>query len=418
MLDITTRVFEYICKANNKIAELSTIANDLLEETGCNCDISLYVDQINDINSSLYILNKGWDNIELTFGYKNFLLALFPLEDFDPASATLEILDAYIDRYSMQNSSNIIFPLTQILNLGGGGCCDGFIGTLYYNKTDSDARYYPRYQNPEGYLKDDSLVGLATEAFVTGQGYLAAETDPTVPAYVKAITQVDIDSWDAKVSAEADPTVPVYVKAITQADIDFWNLGGGIQEETDPTVPSYVKSISNLNILNWNEAYASTLDLNAIVVPTATFTLLAFNRLGGYIIGTKAAPLIGGSIPLAIGADVKFSRAVIYHQGASKPSFSGTGISVKEVGDYLSNQVNEIILFYNGFGNVVVFYTGEVSGQSKRLVVRGSISAISDTSVNLSDFQWEIDGALFLSGILTGIPVISRPSSGIRVDSF
>lgn len=84
--------------------------------------------------------------------------------------------------------------------------------------------------------------------------YITEETDPTVPDYVKNITQEDIDKWnsggDVNVE-ETDPTVPSHVKSITQEDIDKWN-SGGIAEETDPTVPEHVKAITEEDIAKWN----------------------------------------------------------------------------------------------------------------------------------------------------------------------
>ena len=68
---------EYICKATNKIAEISTTATDLLEETNCKCDISKYIASVLDINSSLYILNKSWEPIETTYGYPNYIKSLY-----------------------------------------------------------------------------------------------------------------------------------------------------------------------------------------------------------------------------------------------------------------------------------------------------------------------------------------------------
>lgn len=62
----------------------------------------------------------------------------------------------------------------------------------------------------------------------THSQYLTEETDPTVPAHVKGISQADIDLWNA---TETDPTVPQYVKDITEANIEMWSLasasGGG-----------------------------------------------------------------------------------------------------------------------------------------------------------------------------------------------
>lgn len=41
-----------------------------------------------------------------------------------------------------------------------------------------------------------SLDGYATESWVEGKGYLTEETDPTVPQYIKSITEADIEKWN------------------------------------------------------------------------------------------------------------------------------------------------------------------------------------------------------------------------------
>jgi len=144
-------------------------------------------------------------------------------------------------------------------------------------------------------------------------GAIETEEDPTVPAYVKGITEQDIANWNASggtsdvssvngytgvvnltasdvgaVETEEDPTVPDHVKSITTTDIDNWNNGssGGssawdditgkpaefppaphnhdlvyqpigtyVTEELDPTVPDHVKSITTVNISDWNSSY-------------------------------------------------------------------------------------------------------------------------------------------------------------------
>ena len=75
--------------------------------------------------------------------------------------------------------------------------------------------------------------------------YLTAETDPTVPSWVKSITEEQITGWDNAASGEieeTDPTVPSYVKSIQQTDITKWN--SALQTESDPTVPSWAKQES------------------------------------------------------------------------------------------------------------------------------------------------------------------------------
>lgn len=351
MLETQQEIFDYICKANRKIAQISSEANDLLEKSGCTCDIQSYVDDILDINSSLYIISKDWENIDPTFGYENFLISLFS----HPEEEVLEILDAYIDRYSMTDSSFIVSPLFPS-HIMGPGCCGGFVSDLYYNKTESDARFYPRYSNPEGYVKTSELDEFLTEEDLLEYGFLTEETDPTVPEHVKGITEEDIENWNSNTGfEEVDPTVPAHVKAITEEDIENWN--SGIDEEVDPTVPAHVKAITNTNVSNWNTAYGVTSTLTPLFISRSAFTSLSFNRMGGYIVASAAQPLTGTNITLSIGGDVKFSRSVIYHSHTSRPVFSGLGINVLEMGNYLPDRVNEILLFYNGGGRVIVFYT-------------------------------------------------------------
>ena len=106
-LRIKEKIDNYICLANNKIAELSSLASDRLDETGCNCDITDYNDSILDINSSLYVLNKSWELIEDFHGHENYLSELYPQ---DVEDEILSIIDKYIVRYDMRDSSIIVYP--------------------------------------------------------------------------------------------------------------------------------------------------------------------------------------------------------------------------------------------------------------------------------------------------------------------
>jgi hypothetical protein len=92
---------------------------------------------------------------------------------------------------------------------------------------------------------------------LTGTGEITVvEQDPTVPEFIKNLTQDDIDRWNNPtigIIEETDPTVPSHVKNITGEDINNWNNPSvGITEEQDPTVPEHVKSITQEDINNWN----------------------------------------------------------------------------------------------------------------------------------------------------------------------
>lgn len=142
---ITQNVDDYICKANNKIAEISSLATDMLEKTGCKCDISGYVNDILDINSSLFIIDKRWQNIEPTFGYKNFLISLYG-NSVD--NEVLSLIDKYVIRYDMNDSSSIVYPLMSYSL--SGICC----GDLAFENINNIVRVV--------YVNASSLSGTGT----------------------------------------------------------------------------------------------------------------------------------------------------------------------------------------------------------------------------------------------------------------
>lgn len=120
----------------------------------------------------------------------------------------------------------------------------------------------------QGKIPDNKILNMFSKSLtdtyscdfinnLTGTGEITVvEQDPTVPEFIKNLTQDDIDRWNNNtggVVTETDPTVPSHVKSITQDDIDRWNNPTiGIIEETDPTVPSHVKNITEEDINNWN----------------------------------------------------------------------------------------------------------------------------------------------------------------------
>lgn len=98
------------------------------------------------------------------------------------------------------------------------------------------------------------------------------ETDPTVPAHVKAITSTQITNWDAsfgwgdhsaqgylKSFTETDPTVPAHVKGISQADINNWNAAAG---NTGPDMTAYYTKTESDNKFQLKGSYLTSSDLS------------------------------------------------------------------------------------------------------------------------------------------------------------
>ena len=98
------------------------------------------------------------------------------------------------------------------------------------------------------------------------------ETDPTVPAHVKAITATQISNWDASFSwgdhstqgylksfTETDPTVPAHVKGISQADINNWNAAAG---GTGPDMTLYYTKTESDNRFQPKGSYLTSSDLS------------------------------------------------------------------------------------------------------------------------------------------------------------
>ena len=161
-------------------------------------------------------------------------------------------------------------------------------------------------------LKGKLSVGVYVPTFT--------ENDPTVPDYVKAITQEQIEKWDngtgggtGSVVEEQDPTVPEHVKNITEEEINNWNNpkvitktselendSGFITEipseyiteeeldakgfiksytETDPSVPQHVKNITIEDITKWNSNTGGG-TTTEYELPIATSTVLGGVKVG------------------------------------------------------------------------------------------------------------------------------------------
>ena len=124
-------------------------------------------------------------------------------------------------------------------------------------------------------------------------GGTITETDPIFtnsPSY--GITNNDITNWNNKSEFSGDyedltnkptiPTVPTNVSAFTN---DAGYITG--YTETDPTVPSYVKNITQNDITSWNNKSTFSGDYNDLTnkpaIPTVPTNVSAFTNDAGYL---------------------------------------------------------------------------------------------------------------------------------------
>lgn len=141
--------------------------------------------------------------------------------------------------------------------------------------------------------------------WLTGKNYLVTELDPTVPIWVKNITQTNITNWNNKLSsgdnvselvndagyltsyAETDPTVPSHVKAITTANITQWNAA---QENVQS---------------DWNATTGDALILNKPTIPTNNNQLtngagyITSSALSGYVQNSRTLTINGQTFDLS-----------------------------------------------------------------------------------------------------------------------
>ena len=99
------------------------------------------------------------------------------------------------------------------------------------------------------------VVPTNVSDFTNDAGYLTSftESDPTVPAHVKAITQQDIADWNNKLSSftETDPTVPAWAKASTKPTYTAAEVGAATLQQVQQEVASLVdQAPTTLDTLN------------------------------------------------------------------------------------------------------------------------------------------------------------------------
>lgn len=225
---------------------------------------------------------------------------------------------------------------------------------------------------------------------------VTSETDPTVPSWVKAITQQDINNWNDGSVEETDPVFtssPAY--NISNADIESWNNkvsnvqsdwnatsglakilnkptiptkvsdlqndSGFLTSETDPIFSaSAAKNITSSDISNWNgkqDALVSgtnikTINGNSILgsgnleISGGGGTVGSLNSTNTTAQSTSASESFSGTINLH-----KVSKTGSYNDLLNKPTIPAAITSLNDIpGVTISSPSNNQVLLYNGSG--------------------------------------------------------------------
>lgn len=202
------------------------------------------------------------------------------------------------------------------------------------------------YVDTELAKKQGTISDLATIRSGAAKGATAlqsfTEADPTVPSFVKSITQAMINAWSGKQDAITDlATIRSGAAAGATALQSF--------TESDPTVPAHVKSITEANITSWNGKQASISDL-ATIRSNATNGNTAY----GYFSGGKLpySSLSGTpTIPAAVTEQTVSGWGFTKNTGTySKPS---GGIPKSDLSSDVQATLNKLDELYDDYSTAL-----------------------------------------------------------------
>lgn len=156
-------------------------------------------------------------------------------------------------------------------------------------------------------LVDTPSIPTKVSELTNDAKYLTTESDPTVPAHVKAITQANITTWNNKSTFSGDyndlsnkPTIPTKVGELTN---DAGYITG--YTETDPTVPAWAKAA---NKPTYTAAEVGALP-NTTKIPSKTSDI---TNDSGFITDTQLTNAIKGKQDtLTAGDNIKIESNVI-----------------------------------------------------------------------------------------------------------
>ena len=160
------------------------------------------------------------------------------------------------------------------------------------------------------------------------EGYLKTESDPTVPSHVKAITLTDIANWNAGTGGGGgggvDPRISDTDISHWNTAYGWGNHAaqGYLKSftESDPTVPAHVKSISQADINNWNNPPAGGGDDPNAVKLTGDQTINGVKTFAGgstYFKNLFISGVSAGGVGFTGAARIEFSSGATTLYGSS-----------------------------------------------------------------------------------------------------
>lgn len=258
--------------------------------------------------------------------------------------------------------------------------------------------------------------------------YLTAESDPTVPAYLKSITQAQVNAWNTPTYAalpdkpniptnnnqlingagylagESDPlwsAAAANYRTKTQNDGLYYPMTGNPAgfltdyTETDPTVPVYAKTLTGFNTIKSSTdalykpiGYAPS---SAEIIAGLTYTPYPNTNPSGYLnqAGARSAISVSGN------ASYNSGTGVISVPADAVSSVHGrTGDVVAVAGDYTTSLVSEGTNQYFTSGRVLATSLAGFSTSVSTAVVATDnvLAAIGKLQAQVNSLGFAVNG--------------------------
>jgi len=217
------------------------------------------------------------------------------------------------------------------------------------------AREFLPFINPQKNVS--ATVPTKLSRFSGTQEEINTNFESEQPQYIVDISQIDFQGMQITNNGQEINNIKDFIDALEDELIP---AGGGINNETDPTVPSYVKAITQQNITDWNNK-ATTSDVQTAVaglVDSAPETLNTLNELAAALgddpnFATTVSNQIGAKYTKPSGGVPKTDLASVVQTSLGKADSSIQGVQVNGVNQttnenkYVNLNLNNYVLKSN-----------------------------------------------------------------------